>query len=304
MPIRAILDTDIGTDVDDCLALALLLGSPEVRLEGVTCVYGDVLLRARMVLKLLGLRGRTDVPVLAGAPKPLLGRRPVYWAGHEGQGLLEPADDALQPANEGAVDYLVRTIMANPGEIHLLAIGPLTNVALACLREPRLAGNLASLTIMGGAARGIGNFHLPYAEHNIACDPEAAHVVMTAGAPLTLVPLDVTTRVRIDPADVTRICAAGTPFHAAVAGQVERYPRFRDQGWTYLHDPLAAAVLLLPELVTTEALHVEVALAGHHLSGATLLRAPGGDLAANAAIALGVDEDRAKEFILSWIATD
>lgn len=303
MPLRVILDTDIGTDVDDCLALALLLGSPEVQLEGVTCVYGDVLLRARMALKLLALRDRRDVPVFAGATKPLLGRRPVYWAGHEGQGLLEPGDDTLKTTDEGAVDYLVHTIMDNPGAIHLLAIGPLTNVALAFLREPRLAHSLAGLTIMGGAARGPGNFHLPYAEHNIACDPEAAHVVMSAGMPLTLVPLDVTTKVRIDRTGTARIRVADTPFHAAVAGQVERYPRFQNQGWTYLHDPLAAAILLQSDLVSTELLHVEIALAGHHLSGATLLRAPAGDITANATVALSVDTARAEEFIISRIAS-
>ncbi|MGN6755079.1 MAG: nucleoside hydrolase, partial [Thermomicrobiales bacterium] len=287
----------------DCLALALLLGSPEVQLEGVTCVYGDVLLRARMALKLLALRDRRDVPVLAGATKPLLGRQPVYWAGHEGQGLLEPGDDTLKPTDEGAVDYLIRTIMDNPGAIHLLAIGPLTNAALAFLREPRLAHSLAGLTIMGGAARGPGNFHLPYAEHNIVCDPEAAHVVMSAGMPLTLVPLDVTTKGRIGRAGAARIRAADTPFHTAVAGQVERYPRFQNQGWTYLHDPLAAAILLQSDLVSTELLHVEIALAGHHLSGATLLRAPAGDITANATVALSVDTARAEGFIISRIAS-
>ena len=89
----------------------------------------------------------------------------------------------------------MRTIRENPGQIHLLAIGPLTNVALAFKREPRLAERLAHLTIMGGAVRGPYTLALPYAEHNIRCDPEAAHVVLTAGAPTTLVPLDVTTRV-------------------------------------------------------------------------------------------------------------
>src|SRR5215467_10346800 len=103
MPIRVILDTDIGTDVDDCLALALILASPELQLEGVTCVYGDALLRARMVRKLLRLAGREEVPVYVGAEKPLLCRRPVYWAGHEGVGLLEEADAGLAPAVEHAV---------------------------------------------------------------------------------------------------------------------------------------------------------------------------------------------------------
>ena len=197
MATRLVLDTDIGTDVDDCLALAVVLGSPELSLEGVTCVYGNVLLRTRMVRKLLRLAGRDDVPVMAGAGLPLLRRRPVYWAGHEGDGLLAPSDEALAPAPEHAVDFLVRTVMENPGQIHLLAIGPLTNVALAFGREPRLPQYLAQLTVMGGAIRGPDSLGLPYAEHNIVCDPDAAHVVLTAGAPTTLVPLDVTTRVTI-----------------------------------------------------------------------------------------------------------
>src|SRR5262245_55208559 len=105
MPVPVILDTDIGTDVDDCLALGLLLGSPELDPFGITCVYGDVELRARMVHRLLDLGGRPDVPVRLGARQPLLGRRPVYWAGHEGEGLLENAP-APTLSDEDAVDFL------------------------------------------------------------------------------------------------------------------------------------------------------------------------------------------------------
>lgn len=296
MPTRILLDTDIGTDVDDCLALALLLCSPEVELIGVTCVYGDVALRARMVAKLLRLRGRADVPVPTGASKPLLGRRPVYWAGHEGKGLLEPTDPA-PPASEHAVDFMVRTVMANPGQIHLIAIGPLTNLALAFSHEPRLAQNLAHLTIMGGAVRGPGRLDLPYAEHNIACDPEAAQVVFTAGAPTTLIPLDVTTRVRFRTDGVARIRAGGTAFHDAVARQVELYPPFARRGWTHLHDPLAVASALQPDLVTTEAVHLDAETGGEHSAGATLVRAPSADAPANVAVALDVDVERFEELL-------
>jgi purine nucleosidase len=299
---RLILDTDIGTDVDDCLALGVLLGSPEIQLEGVTCVYGDVLLRARMVRKLLALAGRDDVPVMVGASEPLLRRRPIYWAGHEGEGLLEPGDEALTPAAEHAVDYLVRTIMANPGEIHLLAIGPLTNVALAFAREPQLASRLAHLTIMGGAIRGPGNFGLPYAEHNIRCDPEAAHLALSAGAPATLVPLDVTTRVAVDRAGVARIRSGGTPFHEAVARQVELYPRFATHGATYLHDPLAAAVVARRDLVELTSLHIDVETEGQFAAAMTLAREPAPDAPVTAEVALAVDSAAAEEFILERIA--
>ena len=298
MVTRLILDTDIGTDVDDCLALAVVLGSPEVRLEGVTCVYGDVALRARMVLKLLRLAGREDVPVMVGAREPLLRLRPIYWGGHEGQGLLDAADEQLAPAPEHAVDYLVRTVMDNPGEIHLLAVGPLTNVALALSREPRLAERLAHLTIMGGALGGPAALDLPHAEHNVRCDPEAAHVVLAAGAPTTLVPLDVTTKVRIGPDGVLRLRAQGTPFHEAVARQVELYPRFAAQGATYLHDPLAAAVTVRPDLVDLQSLRVDVETQGRLTAGATLMRRPTTAAPANARVALGVDAATAEGFML------
>ena len=302
MAIRTILDTDIGTDVDDCLALAVVLASPEVQLEGVTCVYGDVRLRARMVRKLLRLAERDDVPVMIGAEPPLLGLRPVYWPGHEGVGLLEPEDEAIEPDPEHAVDYLVRTVMENPGEIHLLAVGPLTNVALALRREPRLAAQLRHLTIMGGVARSVDRLHLPIGEHNIVCDPEAAHVVLSSGAPITLIPLDVTTQVQIRRGDTDRIRAAGTPFHDAVARQVELYPRFAETGATFLHDPLAAAAMVRPLLVDTAALHVGVETQGRLTTGATPMKLPTEEAPATAQVAVGLDPGEAEAFIMERLA--
>jgi purine nucleosidase len=299
--IRTILDTDIGTDVDDCLALAVMLGSPELRLEGVTCVYGDVALRARMVRKLLRLAGRDDIPVMAGAERPLLGLRPVYWPGHEGVGLLEESDAQLAPTPEHAVDYIVRSVMESPGEMHLLAIGPLTNVAQAFLRESRLAENLAHLTIMGGAVRGPSSQHLWYAEHNIVCDPEAAHIVLSSGAPMTLVPLDVTTRTKIRIADVERVRSLGTSFHEAVARQVELYPRFAEAGETFLHDPLAVGVVIEPQLVDFVPLHVEVETHGRISTGMTLMSPAGGD--GGVQVAIDVDVKAAEQFIVDRIAS-
>ena len=301
MPERLILDTDIGTDVDDALALALILGSPELRLEAVTCVYGDVELRARMILELLRLRGRRDVPVYLGAQQPLLGRRPVYWAGHEGEGLLEKADASARPEAEHAVDLLVRRVMESPGEIHLLAIGPLTNVALAFLREPRLPKALKHLTVMGGVWGGPALMSNRYGEHNILCDPEAAHVALSAGAPTTLVPLDVTMRVEVRREHIARIRAGGTPFHEAIADQVERYPRFARRGGTQLHDPLAAATIVRPEIVTMTDLHVVVETEGRHAAGMTLMRPPDDKAPANARVALDVEVAAAEEFVVSRI---
>ena len=297
-----ILDTDIGTDVDDCLALSLILASPELELLAVTTVYGDVLLRARMALKLLALRGMAAIPVAMGAARPLLGKREVYWAGHEGKGLLEPEDEATHPAREHAVDVIVRAAMARPGEVTLVAIGPLTNVALAFLREPRLAENLAGLYLMGGVVGGAHALELPWAEHNFRCDPEAAHIVLSAGARTTVVPLDVTTQVRIRPHDVARIAACGDPFHRAVADQVSLYPPFASRGWTHLHDPLAVAALVEPALVCATPLRVLIETRGEHTSGAMLTALPEPGAPATVNVALEVDAARAEAFMVDRFA--
>lgn len=296
---KILLDTDIGTDVDDCLALALILASPELELVGVTTVYGDVLLRSRMALKLLHLAGRCNVPVAAGIQKPLLGKRPVYWEGHEGQGLLTAADGALVPAAGHAVDFIIHTVMARPGEITLVAIGPLTNIAVAFLREPRLSQALAGLTLMGGVVGDVAALHLPWTEHNFRCDPEAAHIVLQAAVPTRIVPLNVTTQVRIRTEDVAAIEQTGTPFHRAVADQVRRYPRFIERGgWTYLHDPLAVATLLDPSLVHWQAVSAVVETAGEHTAGQLLVTLPPADALPAIHVATAVDAGRAERFIV------
>ena len=296
---RIIFDTDIGTDVDDCLALALVLGSPEIRLEAVTCVYGDVELRSRIVAQQLALHGTTGVPIALGARETLMRQRAIYWEGHEGVGLLHPDGRPAGVVDEHAVDLIV---MAHPGEITILAIGPLTNIALALSREPRIAQAAAGFVLMGGVARGPDTLRLPVAEHNIVCDPEAAAIVFASGAPIRLVPLDVTTRVSIRHADVARLRARQSPYHDAVAEQVERYPRFQREGQTDLHDPLAAAALLRPDLLTFRPLFVQVETAGRLTSGMTVMRAPSQKHPASAEVALDVAVAAAEAWIIERIA--
>jgi purine nucleosidase len=299
---RVFLDTDIGSDVDDCLALAFLLASPEIELVGVSCVYGDVELRARMIQKLLRLAGRDHIPITLGSRQTLVGTHAVYWGGYEGDGLLAADDPPLSVVPQHAVDHIIETVMTSPGEIHLLAIGPLTNVALAIRKEPQLVTALGSLVIMGGAARGPNRWHIGYAEHNIKCDPEAAQVVFGSGVPITLVPLDVTLQVRIDQAGVERIRAEGSAYHQAVADQVLRYPPFIRQGWTFLHDPLAAAVLIDPGLVRYEPLEVEVETAGRVSTGMTLMRSPRTPDRTPAQVALEVDAARFEQLFIDRVA--
>lgn len=286
---RVIFDTDIGTDVDDILALGFLLGSPEVQIEGVTTVYGDVALRARMALKLLQLRGVEGIPVYTGIEQPLLGRDPVYWPGHEGVGLLGDDDDLPAASDTHAVDFLIRHVLANPGEITLLAVGPLTNVAAAVIREPRFAPTLKRLVIMGGRIDVSDSADGP-AEHNIRCDPEAAHVVLSSGAPIELVPLDVTLRAVIRQDGVDALVARGTPYHAALADQVARYPGFSSRGGsTFLHDPLAAMAVVEPERLGWTPYHVGVELTGTLTRAMTVARRPDRDHPATARVAMDLD---------------
>lgn len=300
MSMDVILDTDIATDVDDCLALALIAQSPELHLAGVTCVYGDVDLRARFASKLLGLDERLhDVPVTAGVRLPLMKKRAIFWGGHEGAGLIDDStsDASIPYSTEHAVDFIIRMANERPGLMHLIGIAPLTNIALALMREPNLP--LRHITLMGGVVRSPDRLDLPIAEHNILCDPEAAHVVFSSGIPMTVVPLDLTTMVRLHRAGVQRIHAAGTPFQQAVARQVELYPFFAANGYTFLHDPLAVATLIEPTLVRTTRVRANVELGGDYAPGATFFRAdPNGTID----LATWVDVERFEAFLVDRLS--
>jgi inosine-uridine nucleoside N-ribohydrolase len=151
---------------------------------------------------------------------------------------------------------------------------------------------------MGGVARSIDRLDLPYAEHNIKCDPEAAHIVFACGIPMTVVPLDLTTQVRITREGVARIRAGGTPFHEAVATQLEHYPRIQSEGFTNMHDPLAVASIIDPTFIKTAPVHVDVELGGEYAIGATLMKA---DPTSPIQMGISVDIARFEEFLVSRI---
>lgn len=297
MPLPLILDTDIGGDVDDLLALGVLLGSPEVDLAAVTTVYGDVYARSRIALKALALRGRADIPVASGAERPLVSERPLLCGPDDGEGFLTTDDLALQPGGEHAADLIARLVLENPGHIHLAGIGALTNIALALLKAD-VARNVAGITVMGGVVGGHDRLDLPWVDYNFQCDPEAAKVVLSSGAPIRLVPLDVTMQVRIHPADVAALRSRGDPFRLALAEQVERYDRYRELGYTYLHDPLAVATLIRPDLVEWTPIHAQVETGGEHSVGKLIASVPDEKGDANAEIALRVDVSAAHQFIV------
>lgn len=245
-----VLDTDIGTDVDDILALTLLGRAPEVQLVGVTTVYGDTVLRARMVRRVLDQLGLADVPIGIGATETLTGR-PVWWAGHEGEGIPDLSGITVDPSLTAA-DLLRQATTEHRGELDLFAIGPLTNVAQAITNDPDFAASLHHLYIMGGA------FWMEKPEHNVKCDPEAAEIVFASGIPMTLIGLDVTLRANLREADMPRIRAAADGIGPMLEGQIRRWWEFVQVNENHLHDPLAVLSAFRPDLFQFQSCDVRV----------------------------------------------
>lgn len=275
---RVILDCDPGngvpaTDIDDGLALGLLLAAPTVTVEAVTIVTGnthrDVGYRvARTMLEEVG----ADVPVYAGSAEALVEpsapwsqRREAKRASKEATALwdgIEPPRQFDPHHRYDAAMEIVRRISAEPGEITLVAVGPLTNIAHALQLRPEIAHEVRRIVIMGGA------FDVPgyLQELNFGIDPEAARIVLASGADITLVPLDVTIRTTLTLDDVSHVREVDSPLARYLSATTEPWIRYcemeRDLPGCRLHDPLAAALLLEPSLVTTEKCSVQVQLEG------------------------------------------
>ncbi len=242
---------DCDTGVDDALALAYLLASPEIELVGIGSVSGntDAAQAARNTLDLLALAGHPEVPVAVGAHDPLVGSyaggaSEVHGANGIGDVALPPS--ALRPVDEGAASMLVRLAHLYDGELVVLAVGPLANLATALALDPTIATRVREVIVMGGAVYVPGNVG-PVAEANIWHDPEAAKVVVEADWPLTLVPLDVTLQHLLDEDDRRRLLDAGHPLPHNLGAMLELYFAYYTsvlgrQGCG-LHDPLAAAIV-------------------------------------------------------------
>lgn len=291
-PFPVIIDTDPG--LDDALALFIACASPEFDLLGVTTVAGNVGIDnvTRNALRLLHFAGRSDVPVIAGAEKPL--RRAAIEAGgihgEDGLGHLPVPASPRSALEMKAVDWLADTLLRAPDKtISVLPLGPLTNIAALIEAEPDAAARIKNIVAMGGAVRDRGNV-TPFAEFNIYADPEAAEVVLRSGIPLTLVPLDVTRQVAADPSWGARLAAAGGAAAKISAQLVEaylanivRYRRSRgidEPGPTVfpLHDPCVMLYLLDPTLFVAEQLKLSVIGEGQR-DGATVIDQVNGDVA-------------------------
>src|ERR1700733_4807250 len=273
-PRRIIIDTDPG--IDDAMAIFLALRSPELKVEAITPVAGNVPLELTLpnALRLVEIAGRTDVPVAAGASHPLLRRLATAGHVHGVNGLagVDFPEPKIKPVRETAPEIIRRIVRESPGEITVVAVGPLTNIALVLGADPELASMIPVIAIMGGSLSG-GNM-TPAAEFNLYVDPEAARIVFDANIPLTMVGLDVTRKCLVSEQHIKRLEAANNPVSQA-AGKILRatYERMRHGGEVTdiaLHDALAVASLIDHDVITRKDYYVEVETVGEWTAGQTI----------------------------------
>ena len=233
---KVILDTDIGTDVDDALALAVLLGSKEVDLIGITTVYGDAQLRSTIAMHLCSLLNRS-VPTFIGESKPMSGRE-VWMSGSEGKNFKDL--DSFTPQTTSAYDFLVETVVAQPKSVDVIAIGPLTNIARAIQADLGFVEKVKRVWIMGG------DFTQSKVEHNFKCDIDAARVVMESKIPISILDLPSSQKTIIRMEEIEQIRSAPV-FGTLLYSEIMSWIQPRNQDWTIPHDPVAVLSLLTPE---------------------------------------------------------
>jgi len=272
-PKRIIIDTDPG--VDDAFTFLLALASPEIKLEALTTTQGNVTIdkATRNALSVLELARASHIPVAAGSTFPLVGplRVSALVHGESGIGNSRLPEPQTKPVAQHAVDYLIERVLAEPNEISIFPIAPLTNIAMAIRKEPQFAKAVKELVIMGGAIQEAGNMS-PLAEFNIFVDPHAAHIVFHAGIPITLIPLDVTHKCLLKQEHVDRLLKINSPISRFIRDALEVYLKFsHDHGFEgcALHDPLTLATILTPELLTLKEYYVDVDISGGVSMGKT-----------------------------------
>jgi purine nucleosidase len=254
IPQPVIIDTDVGDDIDDAFALGLALSSPDLKILGITSAWGNTQLRARLLDRLLAETGRTDIPVAVGIE-----------AHHKGEGGFSQSRWAeRQPARSHpqAVDFLLQEIKAHPGQITLIGIGPLTNLAAAFDRDPVTFRKLKRIVIMGGSVRrGYGDKG-PMPEYNIAMNPAAAGKVFTSGVPLYVMPLD-STQISLDEPTRLRIFTQSKPLTDALALLYLQWSGTKTFKAPTLYDPVAVAYAIDPSTCPTTPLRLTVDAQGN-----------------------------------------
>ncbi len=263
-PLPIIIDTDPGQD--DAVAILLALASPEFEVLGITAVAGNVplALTEKNARKVCELAGRPDVKVNAGAVRPMVRQLVTAENVHGKTGLDGPVlpEPKMPLQSQHGVDFIVETLMSrNAGTVTLCVLGPMTNIGLALVREPRIASRIGQIVAMGGGFFEGGNM-TPAAEFNIYVDPHAARLVFEAGIPITLIPLDCTHQALTTSSRIAKFRAMSNRSGPAAAAMLDFYERFDEQKYGTeggpLHDPCVIAWLLRPGLF--QGRHVNVAI--------------------------------------------
>jgi len=270
---RVIIDTDPGTD--DALAILLALNSPELRVEALTIVAGNVTAPKGLedALKVVSLAGRCDLPVAKGAEGPLVSRLLAdrFWNGPNGLGGAELPPSRCTADPRFGPDVIIELVHKYPHEITLIPIGPETNIALAVRKDPSIVPLVKNVVLMGGSITG-GNVNAA-AEFNVYCDPEAADVVFNAGWPITMVGLDVTEVTLVNNTHVAELEQGAGP-QAKFAAALARFQIGLYQGTGFnggaIHDALAVGAVIDPSFLKTKAMRVDVETAGRFTRGETV----------------------------------
>ena len=290
-----ILDTDIGDDIDDAFALALLLHSPEAKLLGVTTAFGDTSMRARLVERYLAAVGEAQIPVEAGVPKSN--------ANHLTQAAYARQEPARQQGD--GIAFLLREIRDHPGQITLISIGALINVQAAIARDPATFRKLKRVVIMGGSVyRGYDDakaghaIQPPSPEWNIVCDPAGARALLASGVPVFMMPLD-STQIRLTPPELGKILAHGSPLTDQLTLLYHEWAGSwaASDVWPMptLFDPVAVSYAIRPDLCPVQPMHLDVDDKGFTRPG------QGPD---NVQVCLKSDEAGFKELLLTRILDD
>ena len=306
MAIKVILDTDIGDDIDDALALGLILASPELELVGVTTVYANVHSRsqqARTILQIAGSRFR-NIPVAAGCGAAMSSRpgpTQNLKAYLEGQltnqhSTCLPEAELPKPDPRHGVDFLIETIMAGKGDIVPITIGAMTNLALALVKEPRIIAKIPRIIAMAA------EFKRGFAEWNIRCDPEAADLVFKSGIPMEVITFDIGNTAQFKADHLKRFSASQKPLSKVLYAAIEAWQKHHrnpnHEPMPSLFDPMAVATLIKPELMTWKTGTVHVELQGQHTYGVTTFTE---NKDGRHRVAWDVDRDKAFEFYLDRV---
>jgi purine nucleosidase len=258
--VHLIIDTDIGDDIDDAIAISFALRCPELNIVGITTVFGNTNARAKITSSLLRTAGHPEIPVYAGCGKPV--HEPKDLEAIPCQYIAQEMNEFVVPSTH-AVDFIIERVMNSHERISILAIGPLTNLAVALLKEPRLKEKLERIVIMGGA------YYFHFIEWNIKCDPEAARIVFESGISITAVGLDVTKGCLMNTEQLNRLKHDASPLAQWLWQLIRKWRQDTGRTLPILHDALAVYGVFGNEYLRFEREAVAVELAGTYTRGLT-----------------------------------